>query len=334
VVLLAPATAASRVRGAQLRLAEAAGSGGELFLPSALDAKVWWSRSLSATGGGALRLREVYAGAEAARALVCGAGADARMLVLADGPLADGWGAVMDALPEGAERISRREPMDVGWQALDFAARVARARLVDDFLLRHRPAPRPVRRVLILHAPADQALAERLADVLAEAAGKRDADVVATLFEPSTTASRALAWSSGTWVTLLALLSRFTQRGELGRLGQLAWWFVPRLAADARGMRIDLVVIESEWDEAGVPAARGLERVADSVISLKPAIERRDRPGLYPPEAYDQVIHLPAPSALTQSLGALARRLLAEPEGIDALGASPSSAEPGLKTRR
>jgi len=329
VVLLAPPTMAPRVRGAELRLAEAAGSGAELFLGSALDAKAWLMRASTETGASALRLREIYAGAEAARVLVSGVDAEARMLVLADGPLAEGWARVMAALPSTAERITRSRPMDAAWRELDYAVAANRTHLITDFLVRRRPRPRPQRRVLILHAPPDHALAERLAAALEGTADPQGACVVATFFDPLTTAGRALAWSGGTWLTLLGLLSRVAERGELGRLGQLVWHLVPPLHAQARSVRVDLVVIESDWGEAPLPAARGLERMVDSVIGLMPAMSRHGLPTLYPPEAYDRVLHLPAPSALAQSLPLLARRLL---DGSEQAAGSVEGSAAAFKT--
>ena len=310
VTLLAPSAAAPRLRGAHLRLAQYANSVADLFLSTAMDAKAWQHQPMAEATRGALHLREVYATPAAAQALMTMLPDDARVLALADGPLAEGWTAALAELPEHSERLTLRpaalgKPNDKTWKEGP-----DREHLIVGFFFKHRPRPAEERRMLILHSASDRALAEQLARALYQQSDAQGRRILATLLQPATSGTAALGWSAGTWLTLLALFNRFAQQGGLGLFGRLIWRFLPAPETRARTQRFDLIVIEAGMNPTETTAARGLERMVDSVIGLTPAMRPHDAPTLYTTDAYTAQISLPAPSALAKSLPALARQLI------------------------
>ncbi|MCZ4306551.1 hypothetical protein O4G98_17585 [Zoogloeaceae bacterium G21618-S1] len=309
VTLLAPSAAAPRLRGAHLRLAQYANSVADLFLSTAMDAKVWQHQPMAEATRGALHLREVYATPAAAQALMTMLPDDARVLALADGPLAEGWTAALAELPEHSERLTLRpvvlgKPIDASWKEGP-----DREHLIAGFFFKHRPKSIEERRMLILHSASDGALAEQLARALYQQTDAHGRRIVATLLQPATTGTAALGWSAGTWLTLLALFNRFAQQGGLGLFGRLIWRFLPAPETRARTQRFDLIIIEAGMSTSETTAARGLERMVDSVIGLTPAMRSHDAPTLYGADEYTARISLPAPSALADALPALARQL-------------------------
>ncbi|TVO66021.1 hypothetical protein [Denitromonas ohlonensis] len=310
VTLLAPSAAAPRLRGTHLRLTQYADSVADLFLNTAMDAKAWQHQPMAEATRGALHLREVYATPAAAQALMTLLPDDARVLALADGPMAEGWTAALAELPEHSERFSLRtatldKPIDASWKEGP-----DREHLITGFFLKHRPRPIKERRILILHCASDSALAEALAATLNTQSDTHGQRVAASLLQPATSGTAALAWSVATWLTLLALFNRFAKQGGLGGLGRLIWRFLPAPETRARTQRFDLIVIEAGMNPTESAAARGLERMVDSVIGLTPAIRAHDAPTLYASNEYTARISLPAPSALADALPALTRQLI------------------------
>lgn len=315
VTLLAPPSTAARVRGAHLRLAQSAGSAADLFLLAATDANTWQHGPPAEQTREVLQLREAYATAAAARALMVALAEEARVLVLADGRLAAGWAAALATLPEHAERYTRLPPsldrqLDGSWKEADFGTSTMREHLIVDFFVKHRPRPAEERRMLILHGASDSALAEQLARALCMQTDAQGRRIVATVLQPATSASAALAWSAGTWLTLLALFDRHAQRGGLGAFGRLIWRFLPEPETRARTRRFDLLVIESGMAETEARASRGLENMVDTVVGLTPAMRPHDMPTLYARTAYTAQLALPAPSALRESMPQLVHQLI------------------------
>lgn len=315
VNLLAPQALARRVRGAHLRLATSAGSAAQLF-PRAAFGAGFLHGHLSGKGmSEALRVREIYATVAAARALMAGLPDDARVLVLADTRLPEGWAAALGELPEHSERFIRArttlgERVDESWKEVDFGQSDVRERLIVDFFVKHRPRAADERRMLILHGASDEVLAMQLAHALDGRVDPQGRHIVASVLQPATSGTTALGWSEGSWLTLLALFNRFTELDELGTLSRFVGRFLAPSRTDAQTRRFDLIVIESGMARTEARSARGLERMVDSVIGLTPAMRRHDIPTLYAREAYTVQLTLPAPSALQENMPQLVHQLI------------------------
>lgn len=325
VTLLAPPAAAPQIRGPHLRLAQAAGTLADLFARSVADA-AGWQRGLPAEAGRAgLPLRELYCAAPAAAAILAGLPTESRVLVLADGPLAAGWGGLFASLPPNSLRVAREErfiPRGApffypemepdSWRLYDFADRRKLEHLLTRFYVDHRPREAAERRILILHGETDRPAAERLAGLLNEQTDAAGRPVVASALAPPASQGAPLGWSPRTWVTLWAFFLRAVEIGEYGPLRQrLLRVFFGRSSHEAP-QRLDLAVLEYGLPHKDAQRLAGPERWADAVLALVPATPPADAALLFEAPRYTARLTLPPPSALEAMLPIVAEEILSE----------------------
>ncbi|MBL8399380.1 MAG: hypothetical protein JNL84_14765 [Candidatus Accumulibacter sp.] len=307
VTRVAPAAAALRIGGAHLRLAQQAGLLPALFVDRHWQAANWQRlRPANEVAASVLPLAELYGGAAAWRTALAEAPDDARVLVIVgDSPLA--WDtAFFDALPKRGEIVcdaAAMPPTRVDRQTLAFVDAARRDDWLSAFLQRQRPAVGATRRLLLLYAPPDVAMAQALAaalDGLSDPQGQRIvASPIATTLENSLAVLRLDGRSLATAVGLGA---RFAVRSAAGRPG-LQLSLIKAMAQywlNLYPARIDLLVLETAVASTSqAMLAGGLDRDADAVYSLLPAeTDADDQPRLYERSAYRATWRLPPRSAL------------------------------------
>lgn len=324
VTLLAPPAVALQIRGPHQCLARQAGTLTSLFSRSSTDIASWQRSVPVEAGRVGLPLRECYCSATAASAVVADLPADARVLVLADGPLAPGWEALLATLPPHSLRVwgaGRSMPpggtrpfpeQDVaGWRELAFTSPRSRGELLAEFLSANRPREAGERRIVILHGDFDRETAERLAAALDSQTDAAGRSVMASTLAPPSSHNAPLRWSARTWGSVWALSFRAAQIGEFGRLGSLLMRVFIGAAASREPVRLDIMALEYGIgpDEKHL---RGLERWADNVVSLRRFAPLHEASLLYAETAYTARLTLPPASALDDMLPMFAERILSE----------------------
>lgn len=307
VTLVAPPSAVWQTGGPHLRLAQQAG-----LLPALFVERLWqmseWQRLrlLPAIARAVLPLGELYGGRVAWQAALAEApGVARRLVIVGDSPLA--WDAAFfTALPEDSEIVADpaavipQQPLAVQRVAFNEAAR--RNEWLAAFQRRQTPATLPVRRLLLLHAPHDATLAQRLAAALDGLRDTKEQRIVAATLSAGKADRRVFLQLDGRSLTTLAeLFVRFSARAAAQRSDLLARMSVAlvRQFFSTSPARVDLLVIETGRAADGdAVLARGLERDADAVFSLLPADSAVDAPRLYDVSAYEATWRLPPRSTL------------------------------------
>lgn len=325
VTLLANPTLAPSVLGPHLRLAREA-SMTVPFARSASDAQAWRRDLPDEDRRTGLPLREIYASATAATALLTALPKEARVCVLLDGPLAAGWDDVMATLPPHSMRVASdvrflpaygQEPGQPmardGWSRCDFANPAERSDLLGRFMLENRPRSTGLRHLVVAHGEADQAVAKRLALLLdgkTDAAGRQ---VQASTVFPSNSVRYMLSWSATAWTHALAFKFRALDKGEDPfPLHTRLLRFVLGQATDHTPTRLDLAILEGGFSPSEAKWFSGPERWADVVLSMRPAVAPGSSPALLAEAAYTAHLTLPPASALDSVLPMVAQAILDE----------------------
>jgi hypothetical protein len=322
VSLLAPPVMAPTVRGAHLHLAQQAGALTSVFAsgPADVAAASWGAPTAGREG---LPAREAYCAAPAARALLAGLPAEARVWVLNDGPCAAAWDEVLRQLPAGAECLGRDQQSvpssSNGWVVTDFAQTALRDAAWTTFLGRHQPRLLPQRRILVLHGEDNRSLVARLVHLLDGQTDTAGRSVVASSLAAigSRDSSRAMGWSAKTLGSLVALAAKSDKPGVLASLNRLTWrLFFGRDGAEAP-VKPELVVLEDGFDEIATRTMRGLDRAGIAVVALLPAQRKPDGKLLFDESSYSARLVLPPPSALGATLALVAQEILNEATASD-----------------
>ena len=307
VTLVAPPSAVWQTGGPHLRLAQQAGLLSALFVERLWQMSEWQRLRLPpAIARAALPLSELYGGRVAWQAALAEApGAARRLVIVGDSPLA--WDAAFfAALPEDSEVVADpaavvpRLPLTVQRVAFNAAAR--RNEWLAAFQRRQTPAKPPERRLLLLHAPHDAALAQGLAAALDGLRDTQEQHIVAATLSAGKADQRVILQLDGrSLATLAELFVRFSARAAAQRsdfLARLSVALVRQLFGTSPA-RVDLLVVETAQAADGdAVLARGLERDADAVFSLLPADAAIDAPRLYDSSTYGATWRLPPRSTL------------------------------------
>ncbi|MFZ5505416.1 MAG: TIR domain-containing protein [Pseudomonadota bacterium] len=325
VTLLANPALAPSLLGPHLRLAREASMTAP-FARSASDVLAWRRDLPDEDRRTGLPLREMYASAPAATALLTALPKEARVCVLLDGPLAAGWDDVMAALPPHSMRVASDArffpagtPMPAqhlapeGWSRCDFADPAERSDLLGRFMLGNRPRSAGVRHLLIVHGAADQTMARSLAGLLdgqTDATGRR---VRASSLFPMRQLGDVLGLTPQAWASLFAFHQGALNKGEhpLPWVAKL-WRAVLGGSKGHAPVRLDLAVLEGGFTPSESGAFSGPERRADVVLSMRPPAPLEGSTSLYDASAYTAHLTLPPASALGGMLPLVAQAILDE----------------------
>ncbi|HPP45882.1 MAG TPA: hypothetical protein PLF25_00085, partial [Accumulibacter sp.] len=307
VTLVAPPSAVWQTGGPHLRLAQQAGLLPALFVERLWQMSEWQRLRLPpAIARAVLPLSELYGRRIAWQAALAEApGAARRLVIVGDSPLA--WDAAFfAALPEDSEIVADPaaalpiSPLAVQRVAFNAAAR--RNEWLAAFQRRQTPAKPPERRLLLLHAPHDAALAQGLAAALDGLRDAQEQHIVAATLSAGKADQRVILQLDGRSLAALAeLFVRFSARAAAQRsdfLARLSVVLVRQLFGTSPA-RVDLLVVETAQAADGdAVLARGLERDADAVFSLLPADAAIDAPRLYDVSTYGATWRMPPRSTL------------------------------------
>jgi hypothetical protein len=323
VTLLATPALALSLLGPHLRLAREASLDAP-FARSASDAQNWRRDLPDEDRRTSLPLREIYAAAPAATALLAGLPQDARVLVLLEGPLAVGWGDALRALPSHSLRVASDEKFfphgaqlfgqqkGTDWRVCNFNDARDQEFLLASFMREHRPRSAGVRHLLIVHGATDQAVAKRLAALLdgqTDAAGRM---IRSSTTFPLEQLGDLLSWTPQVWDSAFTLHLHALNKGEreLPWVAKL-WRTLLGGTRDQLPMRLDLAVLEDGFTPSESKSSSAPGRWADAVVSMRTAGSEGSRP-LYAEAAYTAHLTLPPASALAGMLPMVAQAILEE----------------------